>query len=123
MTGWTGAELQQIGAADELHVAPRRRDGSLRGPVTIWVVRSGEDIYIRSVRGPAGGWFRGVQDRHEGRIEAGGIGKDVTFIDVTDGIDEAIDTAYREKYSYFPSAVDHITSPEARSTTLKVVPR
>ncbi len=120
MTGWTGAELRQIGAANEFHVAPPRRDGSLRGPLAIRVVGSGEDNYIRSVRGPTGGWFRHAQDRPEGRIEAGGVEKDITFIDVTDG---TIDAACRERYGYSPSAVDHITSPEPRSTRRRVARR
>ncbi len=34
MTAWTRAELDSIGGAEEIEIAPRRRDGSLREPVT-----------------------------------------------------------------------------------------
>jgi len=47
MTAWTGEELARIGAADELELAALRRDGTLRKPVTIWVVRHGDDLYVR----------------------------------------------------------------------------
>jgi hypothetical protein len=62
---WTADELERIAAADEL-MAPLRRDGTLRKPVTIWVVRLGDDLYIRSVYGRTPSWFRAAQVRHEG---------------------------------------------------------
>jgi len=126
MTAWTNDELSKIGAAEELEIASLRSDGTLRKPVTIWVVRVGDDLYVRSVRGRTSAWFRGAQDRHEGRIEAGGIQKDVTFVDVESGsdLDDQIDTAYRAKYRrYAPSIVNSCLTPLARAATLKLVPR
>ncbi len=79
MTAWTSDELTMIGAAEEMQIAPMRRDGTLRHPVTIWVVRHGDDLYVRSVNGRTSAWFRGAQVRHEGRIWAGGVEKDVAF--------------------------------------------
>jgi hypothetical protein len=124
MTIWTSDELKKIGAADELQVASLRRDGTLRNPVTIWVVRLGDDLYVRSVNGRTSAWFRGVQARHEGRIQAGGVEKDVTFLEEAGlEINKQIDAAYHAKYRRYPSSVDHINSPEARSATIKLVPR
>jgi len=48
--------------------------------VIIWVVRDGDELYVRSANGRDSAWFRGVQVRHEGRIWAGGVEKDVTFV-------------------------------------------
>jgi hypothetical protein len=96
MTTWTSDELNKIGTAEELELASLRRDGTLRKPVTIWVVRVGDDLYIRSYRGRGGDWFRAAQVRHEGHIRAGGIEKDVTFVEEADpGINDQIDDAYR----------------------------
>ena len=64
MATWSKDELDTIGSADELQIAPLRRDGTLRKPVTIWVVRIGDDLYVRSYRGRGGAWFRGTQVRH-----------------------------------------------------------
>jgi hypothetical protein len=112
----------KIGAAEELQIASRRRDGTLRNPVTIWIVRHGDDLYVRSVNGRTAAWFRGVQDRHEGHIQAGGVGKDVHF-EETDDLNDAIDAAYRTKYRrYAARIVDSIVSPQARAATLKLVP-
>jgi hypothetical protein len=122
---WTSDELTKIGTAEELQIASLRRDGTLRKLVTIWVVRFGDDLYVRSVNGRTSAWFRGVQTRHEGHIRAGGVGKDVTFVEEPDpNINEQIDAAYRTKYRrYAASIISHITSPEARSATIKLVPR
>ena len=124
MTTWTADELENIDAADELEIASLRPDGTLRNPRTIWVVRVGDDLYVRSVNGRTSGWFRGTQVRHEGRIRAGGIEKDVTFLDFDGDVEDRIDDAYRTKYRrYASNIVDHTVTPQARSATLKLVPR
>lgn len=123
MAAWTDEERARIGGAEELEIASLRGDGTLRRPVTIWVVRDGNDLYVRSVNGRTSAWFRGVQERHEGHIRAGGAEKDVRFVE-TDAANEAIDAAYRAKYRrYARSIVDSIVSPQARAATLKILPR
>jgi hypothetical protein len=125
MTAWTSEELNKIAAEEELQIASLRRDGTRRNPVTIWVVRLGDDLYVRSYKGSGGSWFRAAQVRHEGRIRAGGIEKDVTFVDETDpGINDQIDAVYRIKYGgYSAQYVDPMVASEARATTIKLVPR
>ena len=110
---WTSDELTKIGTAEELEIAPRQRDGMLRKPVTIWVVRVDDDLYVRSYRGRGGAWFRAAQVRHEGHIRAGGIEKDVTFVEETDpDIYDQIDAAYRAKYGRYPQFVAPMVTPE-----------
>jgi hypothetical protein len=123
MAAWTSDELDKIAAADELELASAKRDGTLRKPVTIWVVRHGDDLYVRSWRGRTSTWFRGSQDRHEGHIRAGGLDKDVVFAEADDVNDE-IDAAYRAKYNrYDATYVDSMVGPQARAATIKLVPR
>jgi hypothetical protein len=123
MAAWTSDELDKVAAADELELASAKPDGTLRKPVTIWVVRHGDDLYVRSWRGRTSAWFRGSQDRHEGHIRAGGVDKDVVFAEVEDVNDE-IDAAYRAKYDrYDATYVDPMVGPEARAATIKLVPR
>ena len=64
MTTWTSDELNKIGNAEELQIASLRSDGSQRNPVTIWVVRVDDDLYVRSVNGRGSAWFRGTEVRH-----------------------------------------------------------
>jgi hypothetical protein len=124
MTQWTSDQLDKFGKAEEVQIASVRSDGTLRKPVTVWAVRRGDDLYVRSVRGRSGHWFRGVQEKHEGRIRAGGVQQDVTFVDAGhDNVDE-VDAAYRAKYRrYAGSILNSVLTPEARSTTMKIVPR
>jgi len=124
MTPWTSDQLDKVERAEELQIASIRRDGTLRKPVTIWVVRHGDDLYVRSVRGRPAHWFRGTQERHEGRIRAGGVQQDVTFVDADHDIGDEVDAAYRAKYRrYAGSILNSVLTPEARSTTIKLVPR
>lgn len=124
MTAWTKDELNKIGNAEELKIASLRRDGTLRKLVTIWVVRSGDDLYVRSVNGRGSSWFRGVQTRYEGHIRAGGVEKDVTFVEETDSdINDQIDTAYTTKYRRYASIAKSMTTSAVRAATIKFVPR
>jgi len=122
MTSWSDEDLSAIGDAGELRVTSLRRDGASRRPRTIWVVRHGNDLYVRSVRGTEGAWFRGVQERHEGRISGGARDRDVTFEDADHALDDEIDEEYRHKYGRTSSAVDSVTSADARATTIRLVP-
>jgi hypothetical protein len=123
MSGWTGEELEQIAKAEELQLASAKSDGALRKPVTIWVVRLGDDVYVRSVYGRTSHWFSGTEDRHEGHIRAGGVDKDVRFVAAGDDVNDEIDAAYRTKYQrYDASIVDPLFTPEARAATLELVP-
>ncbi len=124
MTTWKKDELDKIGNAAELRVAPQRRDGTLRNPVIIWVVRVDNDLYVRSYRGPKGSWYRAALRGQEGQIRVGGVQKDVTFVEETDsGLNDQIDAAYRGKYGRYPQYVAPLVNNEGRSTTLKLVPR
>ena len=125
MATWTKDELDKIAAAEELELASLRRDGTLGNAVTIWVIRVGSDLYVRSWKGEGGAWFRATRTRHEGHINAGGIAKDVSFVAEADGnINDQIDTVYRTKYRRHGARyVDPMVASTARATTLKLVPR
>ena len=123
MSTWTSDELSRIDAADELDLASVRHDGTQRNPVTMWVARHGDDLYVRSVNGRTSTWFRAAQARHEAHIQAGGVDKDVLLVE-TDDVNDELDAAYRAKYRrYAESIVGSIVSPQARAATLKLVPR
>jgi hypothetical protein len=124
MTDWTREELEQIAAADELQLASEQPDGTLRKPVTIWVVRLGDDVYVRSVNGRTSQWFRGTEDRNQGHVRAGGVDKDVRFVEPAEDVNDEIETVYRTKYQrYGASLVDPLFTPDARAATLELVPR
>jgi hypothetical protein len=124
MTSWTDDELNKIDAAEELEIAALREDGTSRKPVTIWVVRVEEGIYVRSAYGTNAAWYRAAKSRHEGHIEVMSLRKDVTFEGANPAVADQVDTAYRNKYRrHGAQYVNSVTTAEARSTTIKLVPR
>ena len=123
MTTWTIDELSKVGSAEELEIVSMRGDGTLRAPVTIWVVRDGDDLYVRAVKGRSGPWYRGTQSRHAGRIRAGGVEKDVSFVEADGSNNDRIDAEYRRKYHrYAANIVNSVMTPQAREATIKLVP-
>jgi hypothetical protein len=124
VTQWTSDQIDKVEKAEEVQIASVRRDGTLRKPVTVWAVRHGGDLYVRSVKGRNSDWFRGVQETREGHLRAGGVKQDVTFVDAGHDIDDEVDAAYRAKYRrYVGSILNSVLTPQARSTTIKLVPR
>ncbi len=124
MAAWTNEELEKIGRAEELDLSSLRKDGTLRSPVTMWVVRVGDELFVRAVKGRSGPWFRGTQARHAGRIQSGGVEKDVAFVDENDPtVNEQINAGYRQKYRRYPKEyVDACLTPQARAATIKLTP-
>ena len=125
--GWTTDELNRIGGTDELQVTSRRPDGSFRPYVTIWVVRAGRNLFVRSAYGPDNPWFRRAVASGVGRIRAGTLERDVTFSRPrTDdaGFHQAIDAAYHAKYDrYGPRFVGPLVGPGAADVTLVLDPQ
>ncbi|MFI7361463.1 DUF2255 family protein [Streptomyces sp. NPDC050149] len=123
MTTWNDSDLRNIGAAEELDLESERGDGTLRDPVTMWVVRAGDRLYVRSVKGVDGPWFRATRSRQRGRVKAGGVRASVT-LHVADPDEYAdVDAAYREKYGRYTSIVEHVLTDRARASTLRLEPR
>jgi hypothetical protein len=124
MTTWTDEELSRIGAAEELQLASTRPDGTLRPYVTMWVVRAGDDLYVRSANGPANPWFRRAKASGAGRIRAGGLERDVTFAEASPNVHSSIDAAYHAKYDrYGPRIVGSVVGLHVEAVTIKLVPR
>jgi hypothetical protein len=122
VSGWTADELAKIGKADELHISSRRPDGSLRPFVTIWGVRLGDDLYVRSAHGHDNPWFQRALASGEGRVRAGGVERDIGFEVPGSDVDEDVSAAYHAKYDrYGPSIVGTVVSPEAARSTLRLV--
>ncbi len=118
----TREELEMIGNADELELASRRPDGSLRPYVTIWVARAGEEVYVRSAYGYENPWFQRALASGRGRVRASGVERDVTFEAAGDP-NPKLDAAYHAKYDHYGARmVGTVVSPSATRATLRVRP-
>jgi len=126
MSGWMPDELRSIGQAEELGIASRRPDGTLMRYVTIWVVRAGDDLYVRSAYGADNPWYRRAITSGEARVGAGGVEKDVTFAGASDDDQPAIDHAYHAyhaKYDrYGPTTAGSVTGAHAHDLTIRLAP-
>jgi hypothetical protein len=124
MQTWTGQELDRVGRAEELQLASLRGDGRLRPYVTMWVVRAGDDLYVRSAHGPDNPWYRRAKASGAGRIRAGGVERDVTFAAASQDAHPAIDAAYHAKYDrYGPAIVGSVVGDKAAPVTIRLTPR
>ena len=121
---WTSDELNRIGGAEELQITSARTDGTLRPYVTIWVVRTGDDLCVRSANGPDNPWYRRARVSGSGRVRAGGLERDVTFAGTDPGAHAAIDRAYHTKYDrYGPAIVGPVVGDKAAAVTIRLLPR
>jgi hypothetical protein len=125
MTAWTNDEISRIEGADELEISPLGGDGTPGKATTIWVVRDGDDLYVRAYRGRGGAWFRAATAHHEGRISSGGVRKDVSLTEADDpALGDRLDAAYRSKYGHYSATyLDPMVAANARSATLRLLPR
>jgi hypothetical protein len=123
MTSWTDDELARIGGAEELQLASRRSDGTLRPYTTMWVVRTGNDLYVRSAYGSDNPWYVRARASGAGRIRAGGVERDVTFGEAAPHAHPDIDAAYHTKYdSYGPKIVGSVVGLHAVPVTIRLLP-
>ena len=124
MSTWTEDELRRVGDARELHIQTARPDGTVRNPIPIWHVRVGNDIYIRSAHGPDNGWFRRAKQTGLGRIDSGGVTREVAFEPAPGDLVHEITATYHAKYDQFgPGPVGAVTGGDVLETTLRVIPK
>jgi hypothetical protein len=122
MAGWPKGELKRIADADDLHIAPFRKDGKTYGtPTWIWSVVVDKDLFVRAYNGRRSSWYRAAMRQKNGRIKTAGMTKEVSFDEVSGAINDRIDDAYRAKYRKSPY-LEPMISPQARSATVKITP-
>jgi hypothetical protein len=123
---WTPDELERIAAADELEIASIRADDTPRRSLPIWVVRAGDEVYVRTWARRENGWFGHVVQGRQARIRVPGVEVDVDIEDVgvgTPDLRAAVDAAYRDKYGrYGRGTVDRMVSDDAAAATLRLSP-
>jgi hypothetical protein len=123
MLNWPTEELQRIGDADDLHIAPFREDGVTYGtPTWIWSVVVDGALYVRAYNGRNSRWYKAAMTQGAGRVIAAGITKEVAFERVEGVLNDVIDAAYRSKYEGSPY-VDAMVGQQTRAATVKIVPR
>jgi hypothetical protein len=123
MKNWSQDELQRLAKTDDLHISPLREDNVTYGtPTWIWSVVVGDKLYVRAYNGQSSRWYKAAMRQKEGRITAAGMTKDVVFQPGNIKAQDAIDAAYRTKYSDSPY-LEPMVESQAQSATVLVSPR
>ena len=119
---WDTLALSALAATEEITIETARSDGSFRDPVPIWIVRLGDDLYVRSSHGRQSGWFRGAVAEHRARVSTEGTTSLVSLVEVN-GREDALDDAYAKKYrQYADSFLPALLGAPARSAALRLDP-
>ncbi|WP_353719870.1 DUF2255 family protein [Dyadobacter sp. 676] len=114
---FSAEELKKIDQADDLKISPLRSDGVTFGtPTWIWAVVVDGDLYVRAYNGKNSSWYQSAVQRKAGRIHAAGMVEDVIFENVPSDLDNAIDEAYKAKYSSSPYLPPMISEGPKRAT-------
>jgi hypothetical protein len=126
---WSEDELTTIQSEDEVVLVSRDPDGRPTSSVRIWIVRVGDEVFVRSAHGAGNRWFARALAAGDGRIAIGSVSRDVVFEDVSLGSSRsadhaAVDRAYHEKYDagYPKEYVDPVVDDASHGATLRLLP-
>lgn len=120
--GWKPQILSEISDREEIRISSERTGGGYHRWTPVWVVRVGDDLYVRSGFGKNGLWYRHAIGS-QAYVDAEGVQYKVSLILDRDSVSiAAVDEAYRQKYSADPS-LPLLLSDRARSTTSRLIPQ
>ena len=113
--------LNQLNSREEIDIETQSATGRTHR-TTIWVVVVDNNVYVRSVRGRAGRWYREITANPQGAIYIDGRRIPVRAIPVSDPATIArVSNAYLQKYRNSPFA-NSIVREETLPTTLQLEP-
>ena len=115
-------ELALLDEAEEVEIETRAPGGPVHR-ATIWIVVDGDAAYVRSVRGPAGRWYRELLANPAGAIHVDGRRLPATAIPAADpdSVDR-VSAALRRKYRREGGSLESMLEPETLETTLRLEP-
>jgi hypothetical protein len=119
------ATLATLGRVQEVQLETTSLDGARTHRTVIWIVTSGDQVFIRSVRGDAGRWYREARRRPEVILHAAGASIPVSLVmaDDPDSIRRVSD-AFTAKYARVsPASTAAMIASHTLSTTIRVDPR
>ena len=114
--------VDRVAATGEVEIGTRRTNGELVRTI-IWVVVDGGQVYVRSVQGEKGWWYRRLRRDPVGELHVGGGAVPVRAVAVTDANEiERVSAALRAKYARQAGSLARMLRPETLPTTLRLEP-
>jgi hypothetical protein len=122
--GFAPDVLQTLNQTQEVQIEPRSPDGRPGQPVTIWVVVTDGDVFVRSYKGSQGHWYQAMLDHPEGALHVGNREIPFRATRVSDPATIAlVSQAYRAKYEQsWPTETAEMLRAEVLPMTLKLEP-
>jgi len=116
--------LRLLDETKEVRIETRRDGDSPKHRTIIWVVVVEGEVFVRSVRGPKGRWYREISSNPEGALHVQDDRIPVQAAPATEGaIVNAVSAAIRSKYEETsPEPTQWMLRPETLPTTLKLSP-
>jgi hypothetical protein len=108
----------------EIQIETSRGDGAPVHRTVIWIVVDGDKVYVRSVRGPSGRWYRELRANPVGAIHAGGRRVAIQAQDANNASSiERVSELLRQKYeARWPGPTASMLREETLPTTLRLEP-
>jgi hypothetical protein len=118
------ADLDLLRTLAEIRIAPEREDGTTGKPVIIWVVVVDGQLFVRSVRGEQGTWYRHVLRSRRATLHVDGDRINVTAEPVSDAaVNQKASDVFRAKYGRrWPGPTAGIVRPAATRATFRLTP-
>jgi len=114
-------DLERLAAAEEIEIETQPPDGPPHR-TTIWIVVDGDEVFVRSVRGREGRWFREASANPAVAIHVDGRRLPATAIPATDPDSiERTTNALREKYTGVPG-FRPMVQPDVFDATVRLEP-
>lgn len=116
--------LRLIDGAREVRIETSRDEDAPAHRTTIWVVTMDGSVFVRSVRGGKGRWYREVSANPAAALHVGDDRIPVRAVPVTNvATIAAVSEAYREKYGRTsPGSTRAMVQPDTLPTTLRLEP-
>ena len=116
--------LRLLDETREVRIETRRDGDSPKHRTIIWVVVVEGEVFVRSVRGAKGRWYREISSNPEGALHVHNDRLTVRAAPATDEATvDAVSAAFRSKYQQSsPASTEAMVRPETLPTTLKLSP-
>jgi hypothetical protein len=116
--------LRLLDETREVRIETRRDGDSPEHRTIIWVVVVEGEVFVRSLRGPRGRWYREISSNPEGALHVEDERIAVRAASATEGATvDVVSAAFRSKYQQSsPASTEAMVRPEILPTTLKLSP-
>jgi hypothetical protein len=116
------ADLAALSDTEEIEIETRSLTDAQAHRTIIWVMTDGADAFVRSVRGPAGRWYREASADPKVVVHAAGRALQATVVPAADGDSVARTNAGLERKYGGIDGFDEMLVPDTFPTTLRLEP-